>query len=97
MTLSGFGQHAAAVAVDNFARVSTPAPMSRFLAAALNEAGPGSERLYREISRINPPKNLDVSELITASARLSHGDASSAIGTTLQSPGRPTAMTVTDS
>jgi hypothetical protein len=73
MTLSGFGQHAAAaVPLENFAWAS-PAPMSCFLAAALHEAGPGSERLYREISRINPPKNLDVSELVTASARLSHG------------------------
>jgi hypothetical protein len=74
MTLSGFGQHAAtAVSLDNFASVSTTAPVSCFLTAALHEAGPGSEQLYREISRINPPKNLDVSELITASARLSDG------------------------
>jgi hypothetical protein len=74
MTLAGFGEHAAAaIPLDNLASESPAAPMSGFLAAALHQAGPGSERLYREISRINPSKNLDVSELITASARLSHG------------------------
>src|ERR1700716_653390 len=52
---------AAAVSLDNFASISTTAPVSCFLAAALHEAGPGREQLYREISRINPPKNLDVS------------------------------------
>jgi hypothetical protein len=47
--------------------------MARFLAAALHGAGPGSDRLHREIERINPAKNLDIGELITASARLSRG------------------------
>jgi hypothetical protein len=74
MSLAGFGQRAAAaIPLDNLASESPAAPMSCFLAAALHKAGPDSEGLYREISRINPPKNLDVSELITASARLSHG------------------------
>jgi hypothetical protein len=47
--------------------------MARFLAAALHGAGPGSDRLHREIERINPAKNLDIGELITASARLCRG------------------------
>lgn len=59
--------------LDGFTLESTAAPMARFLAAALSGAGPGSKRLYCEIERINPSKNLGVSELITASARLRHG------------------------
>jgi hypothetical protein len=58
--------------VDVFASERST-PMARFLAAALHGAGPGSDRLHREIERINPSKNLYIGELITASARLYRG------------------------
>jgi hypothetical protein len=60
MTISGSAQQFTALSV-------------RFLAAALQQASPGSERLFDEIVRINPTRNLDLGELITASARLGPG------------------------
>jgi hypothetical protein len=59
--------------VRAFASEPTAPLTARFLAAALHDAGAGCERLYGEISRINPGKNLDVSQVTTASARLSRG------------------------
>ncbi len=64
---------ATASPVRALASEPTAALAERFLAASLHEAGAGSERLHAEVARINPARNLDVIEVITASARLSHG------------------------
>lgn len=74
MTISGSAQQFATSAPpEAFAAESAAALSVRFLDAALHRPDPGSERLFDEIVRINPARNLDLGELITASARLGPG------------------------
>lgn len=53
--------------------VRETAPTARFLASALGAAGDGVLGLSEEVERLNAARDLDVSEIVTASVRLRPG------------------------